>query len=558
MKRHTGALVVAGSILLTAAVWAADGRTVLKPGWNMFSTQQDIEVGQQVSPDAERQLRMLNNSRVDNYVNTLGRRLADQAPGERYPYRFQVVDDRAINAFALPGGPVYINRGVMEVADNESQLAGVIAHEISHVALRHGTNQASKAAAAQLPLAILGGLLGSDSTKTALAQLGASFAVNSILLKYSRSAETEADIMGTQILYDAGYDPRAMVRFFEKIEAQQKGGGQVEFFSNHPSPDNRIERANQEVTALGGVRRGAVTNSGQFDQNKRYVQALPAPKGQPVQAGADADNRGSALVIVSASYGASNRFLDVRQRLQSRVQDNRLDLQVTNSSMGGDPISQAKTLLLRYQWNNRTYDVTARENDRLSIPSGQQVRDVSGASGSSVDRPSERFVAVENTFLRIDRPDNWQVHGQGDAMTIAPRGGLVNDDQGGQALAYGVIVNVYEPPSVGYGQSLQGGGGQTDAGRLERSTDQLVQQLRLSNRNMRVVRDREATRVDGDRALSTHLSNDSPVGGRETDWLVTVERPDGLLFFVFTAPEREFQSYEGTFDQMLRSVRIRR
>ena len=207
-----GSVTRAGALtfLVVAVVGAADGRTILKPGWNMFSPQQDVEVGQQVSPDAERQLPMLNNSRVDNYVNNLGRRLAAKAPGEKYPYHFKVVNDRAINAFALPGGPIYINRGVIEAADNESQLAGVLAHEISHVALRHGTNQASKASAAQLPLAILGGMIGSNSTKAVLAQLGASFAVNSILLKYSRSAESQADIMGTQVLYDSAYDPRAM------------------------------------------------------------------------------------------------------------------------------------------------------------------------------------------------------------------------------------------------------------------------------------------------------------------------------------------------------------
>lgn len=188
--RQSLALVASLALVLAPAAWAADGRTVLKPGWNMFSPQQDIEVGQQVSLDAERQLPMLNNSRVDNYVNNLGRRLSAKAPGEKYPYQFKVVNDRTINAFALPGGPTYINRGVIEAADNESQLAGVMAHEISHVALRHGTNQASKASAAQVPLAILGGMLGSNSTKAVLAQLGASFALNSILLKYSRTAES--------------------------------------------------------------------------------------------------------------------------------------------------------------------------------------------------------------------------------------------------------------------------------------------------------------------------------------------------------------------------------
>jgi hypothetical protein len=475
-RQRTVTLVAAVAVLLTAAAWAAGSRTVLKPGWNMFSPQQDVEIGEEISPDAERQLPMLKNSRVDDYVNGLGRRLADKAPFERYPYEFKVVNDRAINAFALPGGPIYINRGVIESADNESQLAAVMAHETAHIALRHGTNQASKASAAQLPLAILGGIIGSDSTKAVLAQLGASFAVNSILLKYSRTAESQADIMGTQILYDSGYDPRGMAQFFEKLEQEQSGRGPVEFLSNHPSPDNRIERVNEEIDALGGVPRGSTTNSRGFDETKRYLQSLAGPP---------AGGRGG--------------------------------------------------------------------------PAGDSRR----GTGTTPDWPSERFVTVDSPLLRIKHPDNWQAHGQGDAMTITPAGGLVDDGQGNRALAYGVIVSLFEPQSDGYGQRLQGrgyaqGSGQDAAARLDQSTDQLVQEFRLSNRNMRVIRYREDIRVDGDRALSTYLSNDSPVGGRETDWLVTLEHPDGLLFLVFTAPEREFQRYEDAFHEMLRSVRIKR
>ena len=559
--RQSMALVAALALALAPAAWAADGRTALKPGWNMFSVQQDVEVGQQVSLDAERQLPMLNNSRVDNYVNNLGRRLAAKAQGERYPYQFKVVNDRTINAFALPGGPIYINRGVIEAASTESQLAGVVAHEISHVALRHGTNQASKASAAQLPLAILGGMLGNNSTKAVLAQLGAAFAVNSILLKYSRTAESQADIMGTQILYDTGYDPRAMAQFFEVIEAQQKGGGPVEFFSNHPSPDNRIERVNQEVSALGGMRSGSTTSSREFDEIKRYLQSLPAPSGQQVAGGQYGT---SQLVILSARYGASNRFNDVRDRMQSRVQNNRLDLVVNNSSMGGDPVNQDKTLQLRYRWDNRDYDVSVRENQRLLIPTDQQISNTTGntESGSTSGWPSERYVSAENSLLRISHPDNWQAYGQGDAMTIAPSGGLINDGQGNQAMAYGVILNIFEPQDT-YGQQLQGpgygqGSSQDAVTRLDQTTDRLVQEMRLSNRNMRVIRYREVITVDGNRALSTYLSNDSPLGGRETNWLLTLERPEGLLFLIFTAPERDFQGYENAFYQMVRSVRIKR
>jgi predicted Zn-dependent protease len=132
--------------------WA--DRTQLKPGWNMFSAQQDVEVGQQVSRDAEKQVPMLKDSRVDKYLNNLGQRLSAHAPGYKFPYTYKAVNDRAINAFALPGGPIYINRGVIEAADNETQLAGVMAHETSHVALRHGTNQACNASAAPRRLAV--------------------------------------------------------------------------------------------------------------------------------------------------------------------------------------------------------------------------------------------------------------------------------------------------------------------------------------------------------------------------------------------------------------------
>jgi hypothetical protein len=244
------------------------------------------------------------------------------------------------------------------------------------------------------------------------------------------------------------------------------------------------------------------------------------------------------------------------------VQDDRLDLEVSNSSMGGDPFQgRDKRLRLRYEWAGRDYDVVVAEGQRILIPTDEQMREAAGSAGTGVDSPSEHLVRADNTLLRIDHPDNWEARQQGDAMTIVPRGGLISDGQGHQAMAYGVIVNIFEPRLDRYGQPLQGpgyrpGSGQDAEARLELLTDQLVQELRLSNRNMRVIRDRERIRVDGDPALSTYLSNDSPVGGRETNWLVTLQHPEGLLFLVFTAPEREFLRYERTFGQMVRSIRI--
>src|SRR5581483_10390740 len=139
-------------------------RTVLKPGWNMFSPEQDVQLGQEAANEVEQQLPMLNDSQVDAYLNQIGKKLVAHTPGEKYPYHYKAVNDNAINAFALPGGFVYINRGVIANADNEAQLAAVMAHETSHVALRHGTNQASKQQAAQGLLGIAGGLFGGSAS----------------------------------------------------------------------------------------------------------------------------------------------------------------------------------------------------------------------------------------------------------------------------------------------------------------------------------------------------------------------------------------------------------
>ncbi len=254
-------------------------RTQLKPGWNMFSPQQDIEVGKKAALDAQKQLPLCNAPKVDSYLTQLGTHLAAKLPtgGVEYPFEFHCVNDKAINAFALPGGYVFVNRGAIESADNEAQLAGVMAHELSHVALRHGTNQATKAEAAQGVLGIAGGIFGGSTGGALLTQLG-SFAAGGVLLRYSRTAESQADTMGTQVLYDSGYDPRALAQFFEKLEAETKGKNPPEFFSDHPNPEHRIERVDEEIDKLGGVPPNAKRDSAEFEAAKREVLALPVVK----------------------------------------------------------------------------------------------------------------------------------------------------------------------------------------------------------------------------------------------------------------------------------------
>ena len=448
-----GTPVGAAILILILAAGAFAQRTRMKPGgWNFFSPQQDVELGQSASQEAEKQLPMLKDRRVDDYLNRLGKRLSTYAPGEKYPYQFRCVNDAAINAFALPGGFLFVNRGTIEAADNEAELAGVIGHEIGHVAMRHGTNQATKAQLTQMPLAILGGFLNKDSIGASLVQLGAGFTMNSVLLKYSRDDERQSDLIGAQILYDAGYDPHYMAKFFEKLETGQRGS---DFFSSHPNPDNRIKGIDNEISKLGSISSRTVNDTSEFRSIQKYVKALPpAPK---------------------KAEGSSQ----------------------TSSSRGSAPPAA----------------------------------------------PSARFRSYDSGYVRLQHPDNWNVYGENDDFTLAPENGILGNES---ALAYGAMMSVFTPGSRN-GSAIS----------VQEATDQLEQSLEASNPNMRLTKDQGRIRVGGYTGLSRIFVNDSPAGGRETDWLVTVLRPEGLAYFVFVAPEREFDQYRAAFQQIIQSIRFR-
>ena len=252
------------------------------PGFNLFSHDQDIQVGKESVTEIEKQVHLLKDARAEQYVSTLGHRLVGFAPGNTdYPWTFKVVNSQDINAFALPGGFIYVNRGVLEAADDEAQVAGVIAHEMGHVVMRHGTHQATQAIVTQMPLVFLGGVLGQSGSLTAqLAQVGIGLGVNSLMLKNSRSAESEADQVGTYILYQAGYDPHAMAQFFEIIERKYPQRT-IEFFSDHPNPENRVAKVDALIPQLGPAKQGRA-DSPEFQLAKKETLALPAPpKGQP-------------------------------------------------------------------------------------------------------------------------------------------------------------------------------------------------------------------------------------------------------------------------------------
>jgi Zn-dependent protease with chaperone function len=222
----------------------------LKPGWNLFSKEQDVQLGREAAAQVESQMPIVRDGDVNGYVQKIGQRLAAQPQADKYPYSFKVVADKSINAFALPGGPTFVHTGLIAAADNEAQLAGVMAHEIAHVALRHGTNQASKANLIQLPAMLAGALIGdSGSMVGQLAQLGIGLGANSVLMKYSRDAERQADLLGAQMMAQAGYNPIEMARFFEKLQAQG-GSGVPQFLSSHPNPGNRMQAIQEEIRTL--------------------------------------------------------------------------------------------------------------------------------------------------------------------------------------------------------------------------------------------------------------------------------------------------------------------
>src|SRR5436190_2451993 len=237
------ALQIAFAIFLMPA--ASFAQTKISYHSNKYKPSDDVKLGREAAAQAEQQFPLLRDARVDSYVENVGQRLVAAIPPEfqhpEFRYYFKVVNASDINAFALPGGPMYVNRGMIEAAHTEGEMAGVMAHELSHVALRHGTAQATKAQKYQIGAGVAG-ILGTILGGPAVGQL-AQLPIGAAFLKYSREYETEADLLGARIMANAGYDPRDLANMFRTIEAQGGGGGG--FLSDYPSPANRYARTNE-------------------------------------------------------------------------------------------------------------------------------------------------------------------------------------------------------------------------------------------------------------------------------------------------------------------------
>ena len=272
------ALGVAVAVGLSSDLNGAQAVITAPP--NKYKPSEDVEIGKKTSAEVEKQLPVLKNDRVTNAVATVGRRLVSQIPGElrhsEFRYSFKVVNVSDINAFALPGGPMYVNRGMIQAAASEGEMAGVMAHELSHVALRHGTAQSTKATkyefgsiVGQIVGAIIGGRTGAVVSQGTQIGLGTAF------MRFSRADEKQADLLGSHIMADAGYDPLEMASMFRTIE-EEGGNGGPEWLSDHPNPGNRSEYITDEAQTLN-VRDAQGDPRAFADLRSRLKSLPPAP-----------------------------------------------------------------------------------------------------------------------------------------------------------------------------------------------------------------------------------------------------------------------------------------
>jgi beta-barrel assembly-enhancing protease len=296
----------AAALAIVASVWVAGlaAQTAIKLPKNKFTPQQDVELGREAAAEVRQQYPIISDERITGYLSRLGDRLVEAAPTElkqpAYEYSFTPVNLKEINAFALPGGPMFVHRGMFDAAAAEGEVVGVMAHELSHVLLRHGTANVTKSQNPWLQLGqvagVVGGAVVGGAAGSAIAQ-GSQFGLGTLLLRYSRDFERQADLLGAQIMARAGYDPRGLARMFETIaqEAAASGGGTPQWLSSHPNPGNRTQYITQEAERLTIT---TAADTSEFEPIKARFTSLPPAKsmGELARAKSGAGGEGTASV----------------------------------------------------------------------------------------------------------------------------------------------------------------------------------------------------------------------------------------------------------------------
>jgi predicted Zn-dependent protease len=458
-----------------------------------MSRDQQIKLGLQSAAEVYKQMPVLpDTSPETQYIREIGKRLVATIPPEHtWPYEFHVVAQKEINAFALPGGEMFVNVGTITAAANEAQLAGVMGHEMSHVYMQHSAKQERKDQWTQGIAGVAGALLGARGGLIGeLGQEGVQMGAGLLTLKYSRTDEAQADHVGAIILYRAGYNPQALADFFKTLEAQ--GGTPPQFMSDHPNPGNREIAIQKEIAPWPP--RQYVGDSPEFAKVRQHASGLKVYTAQEIAQGAKsgqwepANKRNGAVFAPAAVQGfaASN---------------------ATSARPAAAPAVSRVSL-----------------NDVM---------------------PSSNLQLIDLGAMKIARPANWEIIApkkQGQSLTIAPREGI-----SGNGVGYGVVINdvavnnkqaTIDQVTDAIVRAIEGSSGDTRA--VGGAADIKVAGVRGRTVHLQ---------------STSEFPDASGQAQKERDQLVTVPRPDGsVIYLVFVAPESEFQTLSPTFEKMLQSI----
>lgn len=311
------------ALVFTLVATTVVAQTKVTPPKNKYTVEQDVQIGKEAAAEVRQQYPVITDDQIEGYLERLGDRLVDAAPADlnkpQFDYSFTPVNLKDINAFALPGGPMFVNRGMIEAAAGEGEVAGVMAHELAHVLLRHGTANATKQQGFQIGAlagAIAGAVIGGGWGQ--VISQGSQFGLGTWLMKYSRDYEKQADLLGAQIMARAGYDPRELARMFETI-ARQGGGTPPQWLSSHPNPGNRTQYITQEAEKLRVAPRP--NDSGFAQTRARFASLGPARTMAEVERNAPRNGEGSPA---PASVGRVGEPVPAPARQYRTVQGGKL------------------------------------------------------------------------------------------------------------------------------------------------------------------------------------------------------------------------------------------
>src|SRR5438270_346622 len=472
---------------------AAGAPQLPDPGKTGMSPQQQQQLGLQAMGEVYKQMPVLPDSSPETqYIQRLGKKLAGVIPADRtWPYQFHVIPAADINAFALPGGPIFVNVGTIQAADNEAELAGVLAHEMSHVYMQHSAKQAPKSSVAQIIAGLAGAVL-PQSGVGSLARMGIQIGAGTMLMKYSRADEAQADSTGAIIMYRAGYNPKSMADFFQKLE-QKYGSGGPQLLSDHPNPGNRQQAIQQEVR--NWPPKNYMTNSAEFPQIKQAALKVKAYSAQEIANGAK-----------SGQWEQQNRQNHVvPANLPSSSSSNQ-----GNGAAGGNG------------------------------PAGS-----GGAAAENVSfkdvKPSDHLTRFEGQGFTMYYPDNWKAGGDQNSTMFVPPSGAAQT-----GISYGVIV----------GNQPGGGGSLDDATqKLAQGMAQENPGMTISGQMKPIEINGTQGRSLELSGKSPLTQNGQPLPERDW-LVTVPRPQGGLAYLVFVSPERDFNQLHPTYQKMLESLQL--